>query len=132
MSEAKHVMPFPGLTVDAERYMLTPASNEEGYNRSSVVSFVGGVDHSKHFLLVHGSGDDNVHFQNSLALSEAMIQEEFQFDEMVYPDRNHGAIEIRFCTGCSSGMLMFGCRNLWGKYPAPPLSQAPYVCVEGV
>ena len=66
MSEAKHVMPFPGLTVDAERYMLTPASNEEGYNRSSVVSFVGGVDHSKHFLLVHGSGDDNVHFQNSL------------------------------------------------------------------
>ena len=42
------------------------------------------------FLIIHGSGDDNVHVQNTMRMVEALVQADKQFDWMVYPDRNHG------------------------------------------
>ena len=42
------------------------------------------------FLIIHGSGDDNVHVQNTMRMVEALIQADKQFEWMIYPDKNHG------------------------------------------
>ncbi len=71
-----------------ERYMRTPQENPRGYDDNSPINF---VDKLKgNFLLIHGSGDDNVHVQNSMQMMEALIQANKQFDSQIYPDKNHG------------------------------------------
>ena len=71
-----------------ERYMRTPQENGSNYDENSPLSH---ADKLKgNYLLIHGTGDDNVHVQNSMRLSEALIQENKQFDFMLYPDKNHG------------------------------------------
>ena len=42
------------------------------------------------YLLVHGTGDDNVHFQNAVEMVNALVAADVQFDTMFYPNRNHG------------------------------------------
>jgi dipeptidyl-peptidase 4 len=74
-------------TIYTERYMRTPAENPEGYRLGAPAQHVAGV--RGRLLLVHGSGDDNVHFQNSAMLVDALIREGKQFDFMMYPNRNH-------------------------------------------
>lgn len=70
-----------------ERYMNTPANNPSGYANSSPIAL---TDHLKgHFLLVHGTSDDNVHFQNSVNLVKALEKSNKQFSTMYYPDKNH-------------------------------------------
>jgi dipeptidyl-peptidase-4 len=75
-------------SIYTERFMRTPQENPEGYARSSAVRNAAGL-HSK-LLLVHGTGDDNVHFQNSVQLVDALQAAGKQFQFMMYPDRNHG------------------------------------------
>ena len=75
-------------TIYTERYMRTEAENEEGYKNNSPVYF---ADRLKgNYLLVHGSTDDNVHFQNSMEMASALIKANKQYDTYIYPGRNHG------------------------------------------
>jgi dipeptidyl-peptidase-4 len=71
-----------------ERYMRTPKENPLGYDSNSPVKM---VDRLKgKFLLIHGTADDNVHFQNSVMLVNAMIAANKEYDSEYYPDKNHG------------------------------------------
>ena len=75
-------------SIYTERYMQTPQENASGYDDNSPINY---VDRLKgKFLLIHGSGDDNVHVQNSMQMMEALIQANKQFDSQIYPDNNHG------------------------------------------
>lgn len=75
-------------TIYTERYMQTPQLNASGYDDNSPVFFAKGLQ--GHFLLIHGTGDDNVHFQNSVALQNALVSAGKQFESFYYPDKNHG------------------------------------------
>ena len=75
-------------SIYTERYMHTPQENASGYDKNSPITY---ADQLKgNFLLVHGAADDNVHLQNTLRLTEALIQANKQFDWAIYPDKNHG------------------------------------------
>ena len=75
-------------TIYTERFMRTPQENPEGYDLNSPLNY---ADQLKgKFLIIHGSGDDNVHVQNTMRMVEAMIQADKQFEWMIYPDKNHG------------------------------------------
>ncbi|SNR76467.1 S9 family peptidase [Lutibacter flavus] len=75
-------------SVYTERYMQTPQENPSGYDDNSPINY---ADNLKgNFLLVHGSGDDNVHVQNTMRLSNALIEANKPFDQAIYPDRTHG------------------------------------------
>ena len=75
-------------SVYTERYMQTPQENASGYDDNSPINHVSKLKGK--FLLIHGSGDDNVHVQNSMQMMEALIQANKQFDSEIYPDNNHG------------------------------------------
>ncbi len=71
-----------------ERYMQTPQLNASGYDNNSPINF---VDQLKgNYLLIHGTGDDNVHFQNTVEMVNKMIEKNVSFDSEIYPNRNHG------------------------------------------
>lgn len=71
-----------------ERYMRKPIENVSGYDNNSPINH---VDKLKgNFLLIHGSTDDNVHFQNTMDLATALAEANKQFELMVYPNKNHG------------------------------------------
>lgn len=71
-----------------ERFMRTPKENENGYDDNSPINFVHLLK-GKYFL-IHGSGDDNVHYQNSMEMINALVRSNKQFDLFIYPNRNHG------------------------------------------
>ncbi|CAM2837231.1 S9 family peptidase [Flavobacterium frigoris] len=75
-------------SIYTERYMQTPQENASGYDENSPINHVDKLKGK--FLLIHGSGDDNVHLQNSMQMMEALIQANKQFDSQIYPDKNHG------------------------------------------
>lgn len=71
-----------------ERFMRTPAENEDGYDQNSPINFVNQL--KGNYMLIHGSGDDNVHYQNSMEMINAMVKADKQFDLFIYPNKNHG------------------------------------------
>lgn len=71
-----------------ERFMRTPQENEGGYNNNSPINFANKLQGN--YLLIHGSGDDNVHYQNTMEMTNALITANKQFDLFIYPNRNHG------------------------------------------
>ncbi len=75
-------------TIYTERFMKTPAENPSGYDDNSPFNYPELLKGK--YLLVHGSGDDNVHVQNSMRMIEALVQANKQFDWAIYPDKNHG------------------------------------------
>ncbi len=74
-------------SVYTERYMGLPKENASGYD-DSIVSAASSLRGS--LLLVHGTSDDNVHFQNTIQMTDALIKSGKQFRLMVYPDKTHG------------------------------------------
>ena len=75
-------------SIYTERFLQTPQENPDGYDQNSPTTFAKLLKGK--FLLIHGTADDNVHFQNSMEFSEALIQNKKQFEFMAYPDKNHG------------------------------------------
>jgi len=75
-------------SIYTERFMRTPQENPEGYDLNSPLNFAERLKGK--LLLVHGTADDNVHFQNTMRMVEALVQANKQFDWAVYPDKNHG------------------------------------------
>jgi len=75
-------------TIYTERFMLTPAENPSGYDDNSPFNYPELL--KGNYLLVHGSGDDNVHVQNTMRMVEALVQANKPFEWAIYPDKNHG------------------------------------------
>lgn len=75
-------------TIYTERFMRTPQENPNGYDNNSPIFFTD-LMRGK-LLLIHGMGDDNVHFQNSAELVKALVNSDKQFESQFYPNKNHG------------------------------------------
>lgn len=71
-----------------ERYLRKPQDNAAGYDNNSPIQFVRNIKGS--YLLVHGTADDNVHFQNSTEMVHALVEANIDFDSEFYTDHNHG------------------------------------------
>ena len=74
-------------TIYTERYMQRPDDNPTGYDESAPIFDAHRLEDP--FLLIHGTGDDNVHLQHSIALSEALIDASKPFNTMYYANKTH-------------------------------------------
>jgi len=74
-----------------ERYMSLPEDNPEGYKNGSPITFASQLEGN--LLIVHGTGDDNVHYQNFEALVNELVRNNKVFTMMAYPNRSHGIFE---------------------------------------
>uniref|UniRef100_A0AAR2IKM2 Dipeptidyl-peptidase 4 n=1 Tax=Pygocentrus nattereri TaxID=42514 RepID=A0AAR2IKM2_PYGNA len=75
-------------SIYTERYMLTPAENQAFYDNSTVTGRAKNFK-TVQYLLVHGTADDNVHFQQAAQISKALVDEQVDFDSMWYTDEDH-------------------------------------------
>jgi len=100
-------------TIYTERYMGLPDGNAAGYRDASVVPLVGRL--TGNLLLVHGMGDDNVHYQNSEFLINALVAADKPFTMMAYPNRTHC-----ICEGVNTSRHVYGLltQYLTDKIPA--------------
>ena len=71
-----------------ERFMRTPQENGKNYDDNSPINHIEKIKGK--YLIVHGTADDNVHFQNSAEMIDAMIKKNIRFDSEYYPNKNHG------------------------------------------
>ena len=78
-------------SVYTERFLRTPQENPAGYDENSPINYAEKLQGN--FLLVHGTGDDNVHVQNSYRMINSLIEANKQFDLFIVPDRAHGIYE---------------------------------------
>ncbi len=74
-------------TVYAERFMRTPQQNAAGYQAGSPINLANKLEGN--LLLIHGSADDNVHYQNSMDYAAALVKANKQFDMFVFTDKDH-------------------------------------------
>ncbi|GIV39521.1 MAG: peptidase S9 [Thermonema sp.] len=75
-------------TIYTERYLQRPQDNPGGYDEYSPLTHAARL--KGNYLLIHGTGDDNVHFQNAVMMVDALIKANKQFEVFFYPNRNHG------------------------------------------
>jgi dipeptidyl-peptidase 4 len=71
-----------------ERYMRTPQENPKGYDDNSPINFTDKIKGK--YLIVHGTADDNVHFQNATQMITALVKSNIDFESAYYPNKNHG------------------------------------------
>lgn len=86
-----------------ERYLRTPEENPGGYDDNSPINFTDKIKGK--FLIIHGTGDDNVHFQNSVQMIKSMIRNNVDFESAYYPDKTHSI------SGSSDNTTM----HVWSK-----------------
>ncbi len=75
-------------SIYTERFMRTPQENPDGYDDNSPINHVELLKGK--YLIVHGSTDDNVHYQNTMEMTTALINADIPFDQFIYPNKNHG------------------------------------------
>ncbi|MCI6278581.1 MAG: S9 family peptidase [Bacteroidales bacterium] len=75
-------------SIYTERYMRTPGENKSGYDAASVMNHISGLEGE--LLIIHGTADDNVHFQNTMKLVPALVNYGKHYSMLVYPDQAHG------------------------------------------
>ncbi|MDD3078000.1 MAG: S9 family peptidase [Paludibacter sp.] len=73
-----------------ERFMRRPQENFDGYNKTSAIGMADKLNGK--LLIIHGTADDNVHFQNTMLYVSRLIELNKQFDMQVYPDKNHSLL----------------------------------------
>lgn len=83
-------------TIYQERYMQTPKLNPEGFKNGSPITHAANLKGD--LLLIHGTGDDNCHYQTMELLINKLIAEDKQFEMMAYPNRSHGIYEYENTT----------------------------------
>ncbi len=93
-----------------ERFMRTPQENAAGYDDNSPVNHADKLKGK--FLLIHGSADDNVHYQNTMEFITALVKANKQFDLFVYPNKNHGIYGGNTRNHLYTMMLEFTINNL--------------------
>ena len=71
-----------------ERFMRTPQENGKNYDENSPINYVEKI--KGNYLIIHGTADDNVHFQNAVEMVDKMINKGVKFDSEYYPNKNHG------------------------------------------
>ncbi len=74
-------------TIYTERFMRTPQENPDGYDDNSPINHVDSIIGD--YLIVHGTADDNVHYQHTIEMADALIEADVDFEMMIYPDHNH-------------------------------------------
>ncbi|HSB29360.1 MAG TPA: S9 family peptidase [Pyrinomonadaceae bacterium] len=117
------VAPVPDIhyydSIYQERYCGLPQEHPDEWKQSSPVTFAGQLKGS--LLVVHGTGDDNVHYQGTEALINALVAANKQFSMMAYPNRSHGIYEGAGTTRHLFGLLT---RFLQEKLPAGVIMQS--------
>ncbi len=93
-----------------ERFMRTPQENASGYDENSPINFAGKIK-GKYFL-IHGSADDNVHYQNSMEMINALTNANVQFDLFIYPNKDHGIYGGNTRNHLFNMMLQYTIENL--------------------
>ena len=93
-----------------ERFMRTPQENPDGYDNNSPINHVDKLKGK--FLIVHGAGDDNVHLQNTMEMTNAMVAKNIDFDMAVYTNKNHGIYGGNTRLHLFNKMLNFTLNNL--------------------
>jgi dipeptidyl-peptidase-4 len=71
-----------------ERYMRTPKENAAGYDDNSPINHTDKIKGK--YLIIHGTADDNVHFQNATQMITALVKSNIDFESAYYPNKNHG------------------------------------------
>ena len=106
-------------TIYQERYMGMPDHNVAGYRDGSPLHFAHQLKGK--LLLVHGTGDDNVHYQGVEALIDRLVHHRKQFELLIYPNRSHGIGEGQNTTvHLREAMLHFWKRHLLQPPPSSP------------
>ncbi|HVB30530.1 MAG TPA: S9 family peptidase [Gemmatimonadaceae bacterium] len=100
-------------TIYQERYMGTPEQNPEGYRTGSPINFAAGLEGK--LLIVHGTGDDNVHWQGTARLINRLVALDKQFDLMIYPNRTHC-----ICEGAGTTLQLYSTLTRYLLTNMPP------------
>ncbi len=79
-------------TIYTEIYNGLPQDNPSGYDDNSPINFADGLSERTNLLIIHGTADDNVHFQNTMEMTRALNKAGKQYDMMIYPDQNHSML----------------------------------------
>jgi dipeptidyl-peptidase-4 len=111
------VAPVPDVhlydTIYQERYMGLPRDNEEDYKKSSPITHAAGL--KGNLLIVHGTGDDNVHYQGTEKLANKLVELNKPFTMMAYPNRSHSINE-----GANTTRHLFGLLTRYLNANLPP------------